>query len=260
MKQIFVFFLSSLVAGLELNKLEGATTTTPKPFTPTNCKGVEDYNGQTESNAKKALKKAHFNNDKYDALANGYNVAHMYAQSKIAANVNSYINAKDFTALGTLLTNLFEFDDNAYVTDPSSDPSNTLTNPSPFTILKYSTKTATDNSAYVKRNGATVVTLNGQMQLNAESALKNIQTSAVVSNTQYKKLLLNLCWAPANLRYGKTKTNDVVAANLDPMGDNMGFITTQEKWFRGLDNNYWTSATCNTNPPAKCRPSSTGMQ
>ena len=48
-----------------------------------------------------------------------------------------------------------------------------------------------------------------------------------------ESLLVRMCWAPANLRYGrKISNNNIVGNSLDPMGDQSGKITTQEKWLR----------------------------
>ena len=74
-----------------------------------------------------------------------------------------------------------------------------------------------------------------------------------------------MCWAPANLRYGRKKTNnDVVKSSLDPMGDSTGEITQLEIWFRDLGNLFWTSddvtEICFDDFLSyPCRPGSTGL-
>ena len=73
-----------------------------------------------------------------------------------------------------------------------------------------------------------------------------------------------MCWAPANLRYGRKISNgQIVGDSLDPMGNQEGEITTQEKYFRdanlaNLGNLVWSPpATC-TSANLPCRPTSTG--
>jgi len=106
------------------------------------------------------------------------------------------------------------------------------------------------------------------LQKNALASFANIKKAIDSGNTvdtssgNYSLLLNAMCLAPANLRYGLTLTNNAIDASLDPMGDENGKITAQEKWFRTTGNLTWGSATtCTTTGTTRvpCRPSSTGL-
>jgi len=190
------------------------------------CSAASDFKPLTLlTDIKNELKLAHFKNRLLDVSKVGYDAAHVYPQGKIAENVNSYLKKNEVNNLRNLIDMLFEPDTDAYVFDLDQTESG-VTNSDHFVgPIKY-----TD---YMSRNGANVVTMNNNLKVEVKNLVNKYVHNGSLDSTDYQNLLIRMCWAPANLRYGRKRSNgSIVGKSLDPMGDVHGKITTQEKWFR----------------------------
>lgn len=202
------------------------------------------------------LKMAHFNSL---IVSPGYDIAHVYPQSKIAENVNSYLTSNSMPNLRALTENLFTFDPDAYVYDlDQREEGVDNTNGNFYAApLKYSNE-------YINRNQPTtdnLETTNSDWKSRVEDYItKFTENGGVLSSNNYKDLLARMCWAPANLRFGRSKTNFDIGNSLDPMGDEVGLMTNQELWFRELGNLVWGSEICEDEGfQFRCRPASSSQ-